>query len=313
LIDALPEKTVKNLDPKKVNLFRRKFLTGAGLAGAALAFGGPSGKLMKSAKAFYPTPFNDADILNFALNLEYLEAEFYLRATTGAGLAGNEVTGVGTLGPVTGGSQVPFAIPAIQAYAEEIANDEHNHVLALRGALGNAAVARPTINLQHSFTAAAVAAGIITAGQRFNPYADDSSFVLSAFVFEDVGVTAYHGAAPLIASEVVLSAAAGILAVEAYHAGSIRTVLYQLGQNNAQLITDANAISNLRAMADGMNPNGHDTPLTENGNVQIVAADPSDSIAYARTFDEVLRIVYLGNRAGQGGGFFPDGLNGTIR
>jgi hypothetical protein len=245
------------------------------------------------------------------LNLEYLEAEYYLRAIQGTGLTDDEISGRGTLGQVTGGSKVPFADSLIAQYAEEIAGDEHDHVLFLRAALGSAAVARPTIDIETSFTNAAIAAGVISSGQTFDPYANDANFLLGAFVFEDVGVTAYHGAAPFIKNSAYLSAAAGILAVEAYHASEVRTVLYSMGQTSPELITIADKISALRAAADGSGGDGNDQPIVDSdGNANIVPAD-YNSIAFARTFDEVLAIVYLGS-ASTPGGFFPNGTNGLI-
>lgn len=244
------------------------------------------------------TGVTDTDILNFALNLEYLEAEFYLRAATGSGLSS---TDAGTsAGAVTGGSQVPFKTQAIQQYAMEIANDELAHVRFLRKALGSAAVSRPAIDLTNSFNAAASASGI---GSTFNPFGDEDSFLVGAFTFEDVGVTAYHGAASLLTSETNLAAAAGILGTEAYHAGEIRTLIAQLG---TPYVTYANQISALRATAGG----GAETQLSAS---TIVAAD-SNSISYDRTTNQVLHIVYLNATAGvvKSGGFFPNGLNGTI-
>jgi len=259
---------------------------------------------------------SDTDILNFALNLEYLEAEFYLRATSNTGLGDSAISGVtgsgkkpktpATPGAVTGGTQVPFLIPAIQAYAAKNAADEAAHVTLLRTALGKDAVARPAIDLQASFNAAASAAGI---GSTFDPFANDDNFLLGAFIFEDVGVTAYHGAAPFIKKSALLNAAAGILGIEAYHAGSIRTTLYARGQSNPALITAANKITVLRASADGSGGAGNEAPLVaDNGTVNISVGD-ANAVAFARTFQEVLNIVYLGPTKG---GFFPDGLNGMI-
>ena len=286
---------------------RRKLLRNAGLGTAFAAasglglFGSSKANAGEDRDGRRKGP-SDADILNFALNLEYLEAEFYLRALTGVGLPSSSIDGVGTTGSVTGGSAVPFKTSSIQQYAAEIAKDEQLHVDFLRSALGGAAVARPTIDLYASFNTAALAAGLIQPGQTFNPFADEVSFLLGAYVFEDVGVTAYHGAAPLIRSKAFLAAAAGILAVEAYHAANVRTVLFALGQGPATA-----AISALRAAASGADD---DQGVELNGVSNIVPTD-KNGLAFSRTTTQVLNIVYLGGASGNFG-FFPEGLNGAI-
>jgi hypothetical protein len=308
---------------------RRGFLTRAGLIGTAAAIGtGMLGAGQQSAQAAYPLGFQgaggrrfrvtDADILNYALNLEYLEAEYYLRAVTGQGLADADASGLtkgggatpGPGGEVTGGRAVSFSTPLVGEYAEEIAMDEYRHVLFLRRALGSAAVARPTINFTDAFTAAARAANVVGPTDTFDPFANENFFLLGAFVFEDVGVTAYGGAVPFIRSTPVLTASAGILAVEAYHAGEVRTLLTGRGQDTPLLIEAANKIAALRNAASGI-PAETDQGITNpDGTANIVPTDPN-AIAFVRSFQEVLGIVYLGN-ANTPGGFFPDGLNGRI-
>jgi Ferritin-like domain len=298
----------------ETQLDRRKLLTMAGLAGVgtAAALVTSAGPALASTGG-YPPPAagapSDGSILNFALNLEYLEAEFYLHAVTGAGLPENMTTGTGKHGTTTGGRQVPFRNPVIRKYAQEIAADEKAHVAFLRSALGSAAVAQPSISLDTSFTAAATAAGLIKKGQLFDPYANELNFLFAAFLFEDVGVTAYKGAAPFISNKTYLDAAAGILAVEAYHAGIIRATLYAEGVFNPAVYTDVQKLSDARDSLDG--PTDDDQGIGTRAVANLVPTD-ANSIAYSRTTGQVLNIVYLNPGAVRSGGFFPGGVNGTI-
>src|ERR1700761_7622367 len=213
-------------------------------------------------------------------------------------------SGSGNHGGVTGGHQVPFKTRSIREFATEIAKDEYEHVAFLRSALGSAKVSQPAINLSSSFTAAAQAAGLIGKHQTFSPFTNEDDFLLGAFLFEDVGVTAYKGAAPLLSNKTSLAAAAGLLAVEACHAGNVRTALYEKG-----LASDANAISRARDSLDG--PSHDDQGVTVNGQANIVPAD-GNGLAFGRTPGQVLNIVYLTPKVASKGGFYPDGVNGQL-
>jgi len=320
---------------------RRKMLT----FGITSLAGMVAGAIVPSAQA---ASFTDADILNFALNLEYLEANFYYlaafgttidvanAASTAAGAPLIKLSGtVGTAGTVTGGTLVPFTTIEVASYAIETAVEEGKHVQLLLTALGSAAVAQPAINLGTSFQTLATAANI-PGGASFSPYASDDTFLVGAYVFEDVGVTAYHGAAPLLTSSANLTTAAGILAVEAYHAGLIRTTINYIDPTGAGIASYTNLISTLRAALSkagrlGAAPGPYDSDpddfglapfsvsLAGKANVtatRLTDADPTNVIAFARNTTQVLNIV-TGGGAVNGtvavspavGVFFPAGLN----
>ena len=115
---------------------RRRFLrsasaAGLGVVGASLLTGVTSAGASEKAKD-EANSISDSAVLNFALNLEYLEAEFYQHAAFGTGLTGHMTGGKGKHGGVTGGRAVSFTTPAIANYAREIAMDELDHVKFLR-------------------------------------------------------------------------------------------------------------------------------------------------------------------------------------
>lgn len=280
-------------------LTRRSALKTLGIVGALTALR-PSAISAESEKA--AAKITDADIFNFALNLESLETEYYLRGTSGRGM--DDADAGENPGTVSGGNLVPWQNPDLRQFMEEVADNELAHVRYYRRVLGNKAVSRPEIDLG-GFAAAAKAAGL---GDDFDPFANEMNFFLGGMLMEDVGVTAYHGAAPLIKSKEFLDAAAGILAVEAYHMGMARAVLYQMGPQAREA---ANALSDARDKLDG--PEDLDQGIVMNDHANFVPAN-KDGQAFSRTPQQVLRIVYLADKAGvSSGGLFPKGMNGTLK
>jgi Ferritin-like domain len=258
---------------------RRRFMKqvgagGIGLAAATTIGGSFLGKVAHAqATGAATTAITDADILNFALNLEYLEAEFYAVSTYGSTLLELGVlTSAEESGPTTGGNMVPnFGSSPLAYLATALRDDEIDHVNYLRQALGSAAVKKPTINL------AALGYG----------FASVDSWLKLARQFEDVGVSAYLGAAPLVTSKTYLAAAAAIMATEAQHSGSIREACIA-----NQVISPA---------VDTL-----DVPPTQSTPYDV----DKNALSIPRTTAQVLNIVYAGGSCG--GGFFPAGMNGMI-
>ncbi len=256
---------------------RRSFVKKLGLAGAMAS----AAVTVTNPRAYAQAAITDLDIVQFALNLEYLEAEFYTAATTGQTISqvGIGITGSGTAGQTTGGSRVTFADAAISQMAQELASNEQVHVKLLRDtitSLGGTPVAKPAINLN-------------ALGVGFNSQAE---FLVVARALEDIGVTAYGGAAPLIQDKTILGYAAQILAVEAFHAGAIRTQVARLNLTTTAL----DAVDHIPP------PSG---TLYFNTN--------SNALSEVRSPGEVLRLAYGGAANATSGGFFPTGVNGNIK
>jgi len=191
---------------------------GSKVAVAALPFA--LGSLFKKAYAQQQSTSTIVGILNYALQLEFLEANFYnagLSTTAYAGmkatLSASELTGL-TL----------------------IQTDENNHVTFLTNtikSLGGTPVSFTAANFD--FTAK---------GTFPTVYTSSDTWLAIAETFEDTGVRAYKGQAPnLLRNKVVLTAALDIHSVEARHASHLRMLRKMRGVNIKPWITGANDTS----------------------------------------------------------------------
>jgi len=160
---------------------RRDFFKSLAVAGA----GATAATMLLSGRASAQT--SDVDIANFALTLEYLEADFYAMAVDSGVLSGD------ALGVV-----------------ENLADHEAQHVTALKDLLesvGATPVEKPTFTFPE------------------DALSSEASILDLAATLEPVGVGAYLGAAPLISSPDILAAAGSIAGVEGEHVVAVNWLL----------------------------------------------------------------------------------------
>jgi hypothetical protein len=205
-----PQTILETLDPELTEriVSRRDALRSAGKWGRELALASVPLALAATAKDAFgqaaALPQQIVDVLNFALTLEELEAEFY-----NIGLTGSPTPPP----PLSGPNQFTRLIPAnLRPVFLQIDKHENAHVRLLRGALGPRAIPKPTFDF--------------TGGGRFpDVFSNFQTFAILAQGFEDTGVRAYKGQAPnLMSNEFILTTALEIHSVEARHAAEVRRV-----------------------------------------------------------------------------------------
>ncbi len=271
------DRRILEFDNTIAHLNRRGFL-GAMLSAAAIAVALPDRKAAAQTSTVPVT-----DVLNFALNLEYLEANFYLYASTGAGLTSAQ----NGSGVTVQGAPPKLALDAnTLAVCQALARDEVNHIADLRSAitmLGGTPIAQPLINL--------AANGAVTTQVQF---------LAAARQFTALGGSAYVGSAQLLVSNPsVLTTAGQILGAEGQHAGVLAYLC--VTQNVVSPAIDA-----------------QDVPPSSTNYFTVNA---TNALSPSRNTSQVLGVAYKASGAttitpAMGvtmGGFFPNGVNGNVK
>jgi len=226
---------------------------GAGLALASVAVQLGLLSTATFGKGKMPQAVND--VLNFALTLEHLEAEFYTKGLLATNL-----------------------IPASdKPIFNQISKHENAHVILLQSILGSAATTKP----QFDFTANGTFADVFTNYQTFLALSQG---------FEDTGVRAYKGqAGNLMTDNAALTTALQIHSVEARHASEVRRLRNQKGW-----ITNASTdVSALQPIYAGENNTTQGSVEVAALSIDVPASSVTEAFDEPLTSEQVLAIASM--------------------
>ncbi|CAN6289467.1 unnamed protein product [Urochloa humidicola] len=262
----------------------------------------------------------DVDPMQFATNLEFTEAEFFLHGAYGVGLdAIAPKLALG--GPPSVGARKANLDEVTWRIVAEFALQEVGHVRAIQHTVGG--IPRPLIDLSpYNFARVMDEAFGYKLEPPFDPYINSLNFLLASYVIPYLGLNGYVGTNPIIDGYKTKELLAGLLGVEAGQDGVFRVLLFEhrgeivhpYNITVAELTDRVSALRN-RLGRCGVKDEGLTVPreLGAEGALctNVLSAD-RDSLSYARTPAELLRILYLTGDEHVPGGFYPEGANGRI-
>ncbi|KAK9291394.1 hypothetical protein L1049_019341 [Liquidambar formosana] len=262
----------------------------------------------------------DVDLLQFALNLEHLEADFFLWGALGYGLdtvAPQLVMG----GPPPIGAKKANLDYLTRSIITEFGYEEVGHLRIIKSTVGG--IPRPLMDLSATnFAKIFDEAFGYALVPPFDPYRDSLSYMLASYVIPYMGLVGYVGANPLLNGYQTKRLLAGLLGVESGQDAVIRMYLYERAEEVvhpykhtvAEFTTRISELRNRLAMC-GIKDEGIIVPPelgAENRTTTNVLSSNFDSISYKRTPGEILRVVYGSGDEHVPGGFYPKGANGKI-
>ncbi|KAL1320743.1 hypothetical protein HN51_065448 [Arachis hypogaea] len=259
----------------------------------------------------------------FALNFDYCTAEYLLHGALGFGLdevAPNLVDG----GPSPIGASVANLSPLVKDIFSQIGYQYVGRIRAIKRTVINGGIARPLVNI----SSATFAEFMDNAFGRqlvppFDPYANDTNFLLASYFFPYIGLTGLVNANALLLTPAAKTLGARILSIDAGQDAIIRTLLYERRDeivtpyDGVSVAEFTNRISDLRNRLgkEGVKDEGLVVPIEQGAEGRVtgnVLSANNDSLSYDRSPQALLRIVYGTGNESVPGGFFPNGASGVL-
>ncbi|KAK9673122.1 hypothetical protein RND81_12G147700 [Saponaria officinalis] len=270
----------------------------------------------------YVLPIYKIDILllQFAQNLEHMEADYFLWGALGYGL---DVVApwLAQGGPPPIGARKANLDKFTWSIIREFGFEEVGHLRVLKSTVGG--IPRPLMDLSPNQFARVMNEALECALEPpFDPYRDSLSYMLASYLFPYVGLNGYVGANQLLRGYRSKRLLAGLEGVESGQDAIIRMYLYERATEivhpynfTVAYVTERISILRNRLGMCGPKDEGVIVPpelgAEANSSTNVLSAN-RDSLSYPRTPAEILRIVYGTGDEHVPGGFYPKGGNGKI-
>ncbi|KAL9237493.1 hypothetical protein vseg_012032 [Gypsophila vaccaria] len=266
-------------------------------------------------------PQSDIDLLEFALNIEYLEAEYFLNGALGHGLDNKTVPKLAGRGHLPIGPRKARLDPLVNSIIYQFGLQEVGNIRAIKRVVKG--FPKPKMNLSTTIFAEAIN---VAFGRPlmppFDPYLSTLNYLIGCYMIPLLGVTTYIEMNAKVQSPKAQKLVGALLAVESGQDAVIRTLMYERRLQRVvpygiPLQDFTNNLSNIRNKLAkvGIRDEGLvvDPTLGAEGKSALnILSLGEDSIPYSRTPAEVLRVLYSTGDEHRKGGFFPDGAGGNL-